>query len=248
MKVFLFLTIAGFFTGCVTPSYTVRVDAIADEEFFGEKFIIKSGLKNVGDNDLRFREYSRIVSNALRHQGYKPVADIQKTDFIVMLSYGIGEPQTRSYTRQVPIYGQNNDQTTVVKNSWGQQIGSLETKPSNPYAPTGYQSITEEYTTYDRYVLMTAYNVTDALKPRAEGEKLDPQMAWEAKIVSSGSSGDLRKVFPAMILGATPYFGENSGEQQIVEVRIDFEEDPQARVILYGKPSNSNRKPASQGR
>ncbi len=231
--------------GCATSSYTVKVDAIADADISAESFVIKSGLKEANDNDLRFKEYSKIVSNSLQRKGFKPVADVKVADMVVMLSYGISDPNTKTYTRSVPVYGGQNGTTTTVTNNYGQNIGSFQTQPSNPYAPTGYQSVTDEVTTYNRFVLITAYDAKDVLKPRPKEEKFDPKMMWETKVTSTGSSSDLRKVFPVMMLGAIPFIGKNSGEQQVIDIDIDHELDSKVKELLSGNQTPSKRVPAA---
>ncbi len=234
------------FVGCATSSYTVKVDAIADTEMIAETYVLQSGMKDTSDNDLRFKEYSKIVRNSLQKKGFTPVADVKKADMVVMLSYGISDPNTKSYTRSVPVYGNQNSTTTTVTNSYGQNIGSFQTQPSNPYAPSGYQSVTDEVTTYNRFVILTAYDAKDVLKPRGQAEKFDPKMLWETKVTSTGSSGDLRKVFPVMMLGAIPYFGKNSGEQQVINIDLNDEEDPRLKELVSGNQVQSKRKPANK--
>ena len=41
---------------------------------------------------------------------------------------------------------------------------------------------------------------------------------WTTTVTSTGSSGDLRRVFPALAAAAKPYIGTNTG--QIVEVEL----------------------------
>ena len=50
---------------------------------------------------------------------------------------------------------------------------------------------------------------------------------WKTGIVSVGSSGDLRRVFPVMIGAASSYLGTNTGEIRTVNL---YEDDP--RVLL----------------
>lgn len=245
MKSLVAIIFSLIFTGCATSSYTVKVDSIADSESLGETYVLKSGLQGIADNDLRFKEYANIVSNALKRKGLKKVDDVKTADLVIMLAYGISDPKTKSYTRSVPVYGQNNT-TTVVNNSWGQQIGSFQTQQSNPYAPSGYQSVTDEVTTYDRFVVLTAYDAKDVIKPRGKDEKFEPKMAWETKVTSTGSSGDLRKVFPVMMIGAIPFFGENSGKQKVLNIDIDDEKDPRVQALITGNTPKSSRKAASQ--
>lgn len=233
--------------GCASSSYTVKVDAISDPELKSQNFTIRSGMKDAPENDLRFKQFAKVISNALVVKGMTASPDISSADVVIMVSYGISDPDTRAYTRSVPVYG-GGSTTTTVTNSYGQQLGTFQTQQSNPYAPTGYQSVTDEVTTYNRFILLTAYDAKDVMKPMAKDEKFNPRMAWETKITSSGSSGDLRKVFPVMMIGALPYIGENMSKQKTVELNIDDEKDPRIlRLTGTEVQAEAPRSPAEQG-
>jgi hypothetical protein len=60
------------------------------------------------------------------------------------------------------------------------------------------------------------------LKRYRETNKLNE--VWKTDIVSTGSSGDLRRVFPVLIAGAAKYIGENTGQQVNVELYEDSKE------------------------
>ena len=45
---------------------------------------------------------------------------------------------------------------------------------------------------------------------------------WKTDIVSTGSSGDLRLVFPYMIAAAIPYFGGNTSTRVTVELNEHY--------------------------
>lgn len=52
--------------------------------------------------------------------------------------------------------------------------------------------------------------------------------AWKTTVMSTGSSADLRRVFPVMIAAASKYIGENTGKQ--IRIKL-FENDKRVEEI-----------------
>jgi hypothetical protein len=77
----------------------------------------------------------------LRNKGYVLVDEIKKADSQIIFTVDSETKQVYvpGQTYSIPIYG-NTGTTSTVKNSWGQTLGTVETQPSNPFAPTGYQT------------------------------------------------------------------------------------------------------------
>jgi hypothetical protein len=44
------------------------------------------------------------------------------------------------------------------------------------------------------------------------------KIVWSTSITSTGSSGDIRRVFPYLIVAGQTYFGKSSGEKIVVKV------------------------------
>lgn len=57
-------------------------------------------------------------------------------------------------------------------------------------------------------------------------------MLWETDIKSTGSSDDLREVFPVLVAAATPYIGENTGKS----VRITLSDNSKEVKFIKGMP------------
>lgn len=58
--------------GCATGShYTVKVDSINDGNPKAQSFVIKSIMSDVEENDLQFKEFASILSDALIAAGQK---------------------------------------------------------------------------------------------------------------------------------------------------------------------------------
>lgn len=242
MKTFAAILSLSILTACATMNtndrysdYTVEVDAISESEYNSKTFTLGSAMKDVDENDLRFKEFASIVSNALQKKGLTEIRDRKAADTVILLNYAVSEPRTVTHNRLVPVFGGGaNSTTTQIKNNYGNPIGSLETRPSNPYdsfRPTGAVAIAEEHTVFQRGIMIAAYEVKESLKSANNEKKISPKMLWEVRITSTGSTNDLRKLFPIMIYAASPFIGKNSGAKEIVNLSL-ADDDKRIKELL----------------
>lgn len=203
-KYLVYIFIAFLFSSCATlgSSYNVSVDSISSYQTIdNKKYIILSGIENVNSNDLQFQEYANYVNKALISKGYEVVSNIEDATLAIILSYGIGDPQKQYYTYNSLTYGQ----TGVISNTYS--YGNYSTTTTTPtYGLTTKQTVGSR-TTFTRYILLVAYDLQTYIYTEQEIQ------VWKTEIISTGSSGDLRRVFPVLIAGAKPYIGENTGRK-----------------------------------
>ncbi|MFN3610055.1 MAG: hypothetical protein ACK4Y9_13410 [Hyphomonas sp.] len=192
--------------------------------------------ENVAPNDLQFLEYSQYIERALNSKGMTRVLGAETPDIIVLVGYGIGAPEknTRSYT--IPVFGQTGISSssttgTATTNVYGTSTyatGNTNYRQTTTYTPTygvtGYQTGVQNYTTYARYISLNAAFVD------IEKDASDWQPAFETNIVSSGSSGDLRQVFPIMIAAAKDSIGISTPKA----VQISISENDDAVQFIQG--------------
>jgi hypothetical protein len=144
----------------------------------------------------------------------------------IVLSYGIGDPETTQYSYSLPVWGQtgvSSARTYGTATTYGNTSyysGSTTYTPS--YGVTGYTSHVGAQTTYFRHALITGYD----LKAFKETEK--QVQLWRTTVTSTGSSGDLRRVFPVLIGAAIPYLATNTGKQVPVQL---YENDQIVRIV-----------------
>ena len=210
-----------FSAGC--GQYNVSVDSINDGWVIsaGMSCCVLSGMEDVADNDLRFKEFAAYVSRSLQSRGYVVRDDPGGADVVVLLSYGMEGHQEYVNGWSPAIYGDFGSSTTfgAVEPHGKGGATYLET---TVYSPDYYDfgragGIVDSYVEYTCFVHLVAY----------EGG----EMLWETDIVSTGSEGDMRRVFPVMIGAGTAYLGENTQEQ--TEVVIS-EEDEVVKMIRGG--------------
>lgn len=222
-KFALFITvlISILLTGCVRIA--VNVDSIGDQPKLTKLYILSSGMSNINDNDLQFKEYARYVNNALQEKGYQ-LSDFGNANIGIMLSYGISEPHTKYSISSKPIYGQtgvSSSFTTGSINTFGNMASlNANTTYTQNDGVIGTKIKTTSNTTYDSFITLHAidlnkYRITKEMEP-----------IWKITMVSNNGSSDLRKIFPIILGAGKEYIGTNTGKS----VRIIISENDE-RVL-----------------
>ncbi|MFN7163552.1 MAG: hypothetical protein ACK4P2_01925 [Hyphomonas sp.] len=226
-----------FSGGCQTgPNYYVNVSSIAAPEIqSGMTYRVWPSNDKVKATDLQFREYAGQVSRALESRGFTRAAEGSSPDVIAFLEYGIGAPQTRTGSYNMPVYGQTGVASstttttgTATANRFGNTVYGTGTATSTTtntpqYGIVGSTTQVYSYTEYTRYINVDAYFTS-----RWEQDKeLIP--AFTTEIVSTGSSGDLRKLFPIMLAGSLEHIASTT--QGYVPVTL-VESDPRISMLM----------------
>jgi len=167
--------------------------------------------KDTSPNDLQFQEFSGYINKALISQGFTPTENIEEAELVIFLGYGIGEPEEHLYSYSIPMWGQtgiSSASTYGTVNTYG-NFGSYSSRTTYTpsYGITGYTSRTGSYITYFRYILLTAFDLNEYRKSQKTVQ------VWKTTITSSGSSDDLRRVFPALVGASKEYIGTNTGQK-----------------------------------
>ena len=214
------ICVAGLISGCATvgqPQFHVTVDSLASPTAQEQRtYLLLPGNKGVTWDDLQFQEYALYVMRALHAQGFVSAERAEDADVAIVLSYGIGDPQTQQYTYSLPVWGQtgvSSAHTYGTATAYGNMATYSGTTTYTPtYGVTGYSTHTGSVTTYFRYALLTGYDFKE-FRDSSKQVQL-----WRTTITSSGTSGDLRRVFPVLISASLPYLATNTGKQIPVEL------------------------------
>lgn len=221
-------------TGCETvPSATVSVNGLASPAAATVKTYYLAPLdEDVDERDLQYVEYSAQVERMLATRGMKrvyPETVAPWPDIFVFLDYGIGKPRTRIGTYSIPHWGQTGVQsstTTGTVDMSGHYTANTTYTPS--YGITGYSTGVYEYTTYTRHITLDAHRI----EQRAD-HKSTP--VFRTTIVSEGTSGDLRQMFPILLLAARDHIATNTGQAQTVVVKFDDKRLPEITGVAPPK-------------
>lgn len=232
---------ATFLSGCATTpqrqGYTVSVNGLAAQASNSAvSFVILPGDTNVTATDLQFQEYAAFVERAMSQRGFSRAPSFESADMAIFLTYGIGEPKEHVYSYSLPTFGQTGiSSATTYGNISGSAYGSANYSGTTYYTPsygiTGYSSHSGTAVTYTRRIFIEA---VDLPTHRSQNKLLQ---LWKTAIVSVGSSGDLREVFPVMVGAASTYLGSNTGQVRTVTLH---ENDP--RVLFVKGISEAQKK------
>jgi hypothetical protein len=220
---FLLLSVS-LLVGCVTvqPHFEVYVDSIAAEGVLGGgTFILLPGNKDTSVSDLQFKEFASYAHRALISRGFAPASSFEKADLAIFLAYGIGNPEKHQYTYSLPVWGQtgvSSSSTYGTISTYGSSATYSGTTTYTPsYGITGYTTHTGSLTTYFRFALLSAYDLKTYRATKKEAQ------VWQTTVTSTGSSNDLRRVFPIMVTATERYLGTNTGQKVKV---VLYEDDP----------------------
>jgi hypothetical protein len=206
----------------------VNVDSISSGELLSRaKCIILPTDPNVMSNQLQHKEYSEYIEYALEKKGYEVMDKVSEAEVVVFLQYGISEPHESLYSYSTPVWGQtgvSSSYSTGTIHSFGSGMASYSgtTTYTPEYGITGYQTHVGTRITYTRFMVLDAYDLEEYRKTLKEVH------LWKITAISTGSSGDLRRVFPVMVTACTEYIGENTGKQ--VEIGL-YENDKRVQEI-----------------
>lgn len=214
----LALIVPQLVTGCGGMEvFRVEVSGLnAGAPVMAKRYTLVPADREMRGDDLQFLEFGRYVDAALAKKGYVKAASPDQADIAIFLDYGIGAPQQHTYTYSVPQWGQTGvaaSQTTGSVSVYGNQASySAQTQYTPTYGITGHSTHVGSYTTHDRFVRLSAFDLRNSRTGAAA------RQLWSTSARSTGSSGDLRRVFPAMIVAVEPNLGENTGQNLRIEV------------------------------
>lgn len=217
-KIVSFIILVLILSGCATSvPFEVKVDSINRKKLSNiAKYMIVPGNDGAKMNDLQFLEYVAYVKRALMLNKFSLVKDASDAEVLIFLSYGIGDPEKHQYAYSTPIYGQtgvSSSTTTASVQSFGNMATGISNTTYTPsYGVVGSKMKSGTYVTYTRFLELKAF---DAKELKDGGDVVE---IWSTKVVSTGSSDDLRRVFPVMVAAAKPYISKNTNRKITINI------------------------------
>lgn len=222
MKTFILIALLStILSSCATnPYFHVNVNSLQRTDTAGYvSYIILPSETDVGLNDLEFIEYSEYVENALLRKGLSRTYKFDSADIAVFLSYGIGDPERISHSYSLPLWGKTGvaySYTSGSANVVGNSASFTSTTTNIPqYGVVGSTTHSKTRIEYTRRASLTAFDLREFRETEKE------IMLWDTRITSTGSSGDLRRVFPIMIAAASTHIGTDTGKMVLVKLKED---------------------------
>jgi hypothetical protein len=242
MKTIFFIFTLFIFTSCthINPaglsdafnegsgSIELSVNAIADDSIKSQTYGLFSGDKSIDEKDLFYKEYRKLVNNSLEKAGFQNTESKKTGDIAIFLTYGIGEPVTRTEAYAIPIFGQTgySSATTTGHLYGGNYSGTTTFNPQ--YGVTGTTTGYSTTTSYTRFLILDAVDFRSG----------KPEPRWKVIVASTGPSDDLRRVFPALALAAGQFAGKNPGQT----LNFEIQENDSLLQEIKQKPIQGNSK------
>ena len=99
MKTGVMCLLLFFLSGCVgMQPFIVKVDSLTNPsvQMSGNAVILPA--EKISENDLQFLEYSEYVKRALIGKGIQVIKDKEAANIVILMKYGITDPQNNTYT------------------------------------------------------------------------------------------------------------------------------------------------------
>lgn len=232
---FLVFFLSGLMS-CVAPPQTqpmlvqVQVDAYAakNQTFEGMSYRLYSGFPDSVEESRSqvetfiHEELTTYVENALAEAGFQEAAQESEADLAIFFTYGVSEPKTFEWQAVIPIYRQSgvSSKTTTGESRTYQNHYRSTTQFSSQtyytprYEVTGSRSISKSETYYIRHLNVSGYYMADVQTDSA------PPLQWTTTATSTGSSEELRKIFPYIAYSTIVYLGKSSKESRRMEFEV----------------------------
>ena len=236
----LLVMLVGLSAGCVTqPEFIVNVDALSvPEAATAQKYVLLPGAEDISPEGLRFKEFCVYLDRALASKGFVPAEGLDTADVAIFVSYAIGDPKEHVYSYSIPHFGQTGVSSSTTYGTvqsygnYGTFSGTTTYRPS--YGITGYSSHVGTHVTYTRSLSVVA---CDLAAYRRENKVTE---LWRVQAVSTGSSGDLRLVFPILVAAVRPHLAESTNKKSIT---VTFRENDEEVIrIRDGEAALAERK------
>lgn len=230
----IFVAIAALAAVGCASTYQIRVDSISEPAAArGSRYILVSGMSDVNESDLYFREFASHFRPILAKKGYTEVAARGDADFEVALSYGTSSGRAEFYSYTRPIYhvtgGEQIRYREVRTDASGQKFETTGTV----YVPMrtdviGYTSELNSQTIYTNYAILEARTIA------VDAEPAQKKPLWKTTIRLIDPSNDLRHLLPYMAAAGAPYVATNTG----AAIKVDTpKNDPR---VVSGQPGQTS--------
>lgn len=232
-RIFIIAVLVLFASGCSTV-YSIRVDSIAEAgpPAASVKYVLASGMSDVKETDLYYREFAAQFRRALNTKGFVEAADRNDAAIEINLTYGTSSGHNEFYTYTRPIYHYTGGEKISYKEIKTDSQGQKTETTGTVYVPLrtqviGYSTELNSQTLYTHYVVLEAFAL-------AQGEATTKQL-WKTTIRLTDPSNDLRRLLPYMATATAPHLASNTGSVRTIMLKPD---DPRVSAVTSDSAQN----------
>lgn len=220
-KVFILAFSLLLLTAC-SKKMVLQVDAIKGQSLNSseKRYILKSGLPDVVEHDLYFKEFSAYANHILKQQGYTLAEKGDRAALTIFLSYGVSGTKTSRHRYTTPIYDYVGGETLKIQTTTVGSGGDPSTTIQEVYVParlrqTGREVHSEKITQYTLYLTLDAQSLSDSNKPISR---------WRASVETMAANKDLRNQMPYLAMALQPYLGQDTGKVVVTSLERGSQE------------------------
>jgi hypothetical protein len=219
----LLLLLPIYLTAC-THGMTVHVDSISDQTIStGKSYLLKSGMPDVKEDDLYFKEFSSYFHKALANKGFKQVNNKADASIVIYFIYGISDGITHKHVYTTPVYDWLGPDIITYEETKTDPSGKTTTVSKLRIPETrrvvGREVHVTRYTTFTGYATLVA--------TQKDNKKRKPHL-WKTSVQAIAPINDLRRIMPVMAAAAIPYIASNTGQAIVIKIR---EEDKRVQEM-----------------
>jgi hypothetical protein len=190
---------------CASTHFNIEIDALGDDSEYNKTYIIMPS-EDIEKNQLLFSEVKKYLVKIFNSKGYRSMDNESEADMIIMIDYNI------NYLGRKEVVDMSSAWITALGNyGRSQKGGPIE------------QADTKIIEQYKRSIDIVAFDL-QALIQNDEIKKL-----WHTSVTSVGTSSDLRKVLPYMLVGAKDYLGKST--KSVISIDVP-ENSPEVNDLI----------------
>ena len=212
-RIFAAIALATFTAPASAKTFITFVSAYSDPSVQPTRtYFILPQSESVSSDSLEFREFSRAVEKILAMKGGIRTHDLNAADTVLFLSYGIGPEKRSQQSFSIPTFGQTGVASSHTSGTVSGRSISATTTYMPSYGITGSNNFSYNVSEFDRWLRLSSVT-SESLKNN------HPKESWGIEVKSSGTSNDIREVFPVMVFASKDYVNINSGKSIKVKVK-----------------------------
>lgn len=194
-----------------------------------DTFMIIPGSEKINPQDFQFKEVKSFISSALKDAGFRTTEDPKNAKYIVLANYGISDPQEDikivSTPVFVPRYLPGASYTVIGANQNSAFVANTYTDGTWTTQYAGQKTETIKTVTFNRWLNLEAVDFEHLKKTK------EMKPVWKILANSTGSSGDLRYVLPALSYGAEHFLDKDSKRA----LRVSFNSEEMNQYLFWVK-------------
>ena len=212
-KFLIMIPIALVLSSCETtqPGVRSKIQSFHELNTVLDKQLYITSRDEGMSSSIEFRVYREKFRSAFSERGFNVVDNIEDSNLIAFIDYGIGDENIRTSYVSMPVWGPTGGGTSTSTTIYGGGVANTTTNTTPNYGVTGSRTIPVSYSQYDRFVTIDIFTLDTE-----EGVDIDRKV-YESTLKSSGYCSILSEVMDEFIMAIFSNFPNTNGQVDIVQ-------------------------------